>query len=1122
MQKSLKNSKSLCIVIVISLLFSGILIPSTTGVNIENVKGFNKGPSFTAVVPMKKITFVNFDENSFLDDYAYLAAIPTTVFYDGSSRLFSYPLLFYQDLYPVKEDRERSLNARQGIDYFMEDWMSYSGGKLDQMTLVNVPKSKIPSTWDARDYVTINSDNPFDIASEIALQEWSYSDTAVVAVIKENFEKNINETVGFVEGTLPAYRIGEKEFKMDKPSIGIGGTYQSFEVTDRKYKYLVAQATWDNPGFDIDMQIYDDQLGMVSSNAESSWKKGIALEIGGSFVHDYGTWEIGLTAFPKKSITPIDGKMKNMFQIPSEKNTLGLFSKTNKNKANIKVLLYPGIEVKIDDIPSFGCRDAKFVLKWDDPDAHLGLTVVDPFGTEIASSYTKEEIIHGEFRENENEETVNVSMLGECIGDEKYSVYIYTLNDLMHPVDFTLEYSWTQNYPKEEGDSFTSAANGAVLASLLNAPLLYTTSSALADTSRNTLYKLGVKKIYVINIGGHLSKDAKNEIDAIGETVYYQEPEKIYRCIKNISNSYDIVFTTIEPWMQWYVGELKPSEEINDGALFVGPASYIAAHHGSPVFIVDEHPELSKAVVYHKDFWIKNAQFRTEPSAGDMIISGRKVYKFLDKLGFDKKANPVEEEKARETIITVAGQFNIGPTWDRTFVGEALPGRFHFSPVDTSYWITRSVFYPALVFENPGMQGKIKLINGSKSKISHLPLARLKKPFGVNLVITKPSQEEEFAYPVLQTYVSAAYKFNEQASKHWGTLYTRADGVVPYVQPSPDSIDMGATDKSGAYYPDLSDTEVIPFYCKKAGYESVFSTNFDKVVENLNRGVLIWVQDAHGYHHDGGRITFWSPESPYVYEENPWRAYEPIMLKPGHIRTFLHWLPYYLSQYGDILGLQESHIQFLKKISSIWLFRFSLFSERGSTENPDVALFNPHLAGISRVINKLSGGYFEILGAFGFMIHWDRLFYNPDKLPLVTTYDGMVTTSTISGSGLTERSVTGPEFDDALKNLHSAGINTVVCFPAGTYLQMTWVRHGASYIIMDPWSTSDYCAVWLQSIIKNLALGDTIGQAYEKGIRACGPEYLTNQWWWDTLENVCFYGDPDLRVFVPGTEFSDK
>ncbi|MCK5031283.1 MAG: hypothetical protein KAR64_07440, partial [Thermoplasmatales archaeon] len=352
-----------------------------------------------------------------------------------------------------------------------------------------------------------------------------------------------------------------------------------------------------------------------------------------------------------------------------------------------------------------------------------------------------------------------------------------------------------------------------------------------------------------------------------------------------------------------------------------------------------------------------------------------------------------------------------------------------------------------------------------------------------------------------------------QASKHWGTMYTRADDITPYITPSPDDIDVGATDKVGAYYPDLDDTNVIPFYANKAGYGNVFSTNFEKVVENLNRGVLMWVQDSHGFHGDSGKVAFWNPDSPYIYEENPWRAYEPVMLKLGHSDNFIRWVFYMLSEY---MGMET-----LGKLAEFEPIKFQLFPEVGSTENPDGALYNPSLSNVNRVIEKATGGMLEILGAFGFKIHWDRLFNNPDKLPLITTYDGMITTSTRSGSGLIEKTVNGILFDDELKNLHSCGINTVVCLPAGTYLQMTWIRHGATYTIMDPWGTSDYCAVWLQSIIKNLALGDTIGQAYEKGVRAVGPEYLVDQWWWDMWENVCFYGDPDLRVFVPGTEYSD-
>ncbi|HEC89863.1 MAG TPA: hypothetical protein ENI44_04705, partial [Thermoplasmatales archaeon] len=141
------------ILIIVSIILLNSIIPAIAS---KDINGFDKGPSYKPVVPLKKVAFVDFDENSYLDDYAYLACVPTTVFYDGNANLFSYPLLFYQDSYPVKEDKERSLNARQGLDYFMEDWMSYCNDKLDGMTLINVPRDKVKQ-WPSRNIVEIKS-----------------------------------------------------------------------------------------------------------------------------------------------------------------------------------------------------------------------------------------------------------------------------------------------------------------------------------------------------------------------------------------------------------------------------------------------------------------------------------------------------------------------------------------------------------------------------------------------------------------------------------------------------------------------------------------------------------------------------------------------------------------------------------------------------------------------------------------------------------------------------------------------------------------------------------------------------------------------------------------------------
>ncbi|RLF42013.1 MAG: hypothetical protein DRN18_02940, partial [Thermoplasmata archaeon] len=64
--------------IVVVMLLSVISPMALAKTNIKDLyKGYDKGVSWKPVVPVKKVTFVNFDEDSYLDDYAYLSAIPT-------------------------------------------------------------------------------------------------------------------------------------------------------------------------------------------------------------------------------------------------------------------------------------------------------------------------------------------------------------------------------------------------------------------------------------------------------------------------------------------------------------------------------------------------------------------------------------------------------------------------------------------------------------------------------------------------------------------------------------------------------------------------------------------------------------------------------------------------------------------------------------------------------------------------------------------------------------------------------------------------------------------------------------------------------------------------------------
>jgi hypothetical protein len=237
MKKGINQSNVFLTIVIVCILLAVSILPVTLAADTKHIKSFDKGPSYKSVVSMEKITFVNFDEDSYLDDYAYLAAVPT-----------------------------------KGIDYFMEDWMSYCNGQLDQMTLINVPKNNLDNSWKSKEYDIIDADDPYTIASEIALNDWSYSDNAIIAVIDEDFEVPDNIISNELKETLPACKIHKEPTFQVEQTNSLNPVYHEFSVGD-KYRYVKAEAWWDGiliggnimiPTGDPDLQLYCRQDGEFS------------------------------------------------------------------------------------------------------------------------------------------------------------------------------------------------------------------------------------------------------------------------------------------------------------------------------------------------------------------------------------------------------------------------------------------------------------------------------------------------------------------------------------------------------------------------------------------------------------------------------------------------------------------------------------------------------------------------------------------------------------------------------------------------------------------------------------------------------------------------------------------
>jgi len=1123
---------------IILLFMVASIVPSAIAIDDSEIhkslikkSAFSKGVSWQPIVPMKKVAFVNFDKNSLLDDYAYLASIPAAVFSDGET-LFSHPLLFFQpeDTYS-DEDEYRFLNDYQGTHYLMEDWMGYSSGKLDKLTAINVDKSDLDPEWVARDAVFIEGENPFAIAGKIALNDWSYTDTAVIAVIEGDFEKPMgSETSGSVTGVVSG-EIATEQIKVKRP-YGPAPEFERFEIGE-EYKYVRVDLWYPSvvvdskllglvPGFpgivtipsiDPDLQLYMSYEGDWMQTAAISHMTITAgpLERVFSYVYTPGLWRVGVTNMPTQGPCPepehyLLGRQKGKFlfygnTLEAIRNALG----KPLTEYNCDINMYPGVEVEIPDNPPFGCRDATFKLTWDNSNINLGLSIIGPYGEEIESV----------FDEESNSQEIHFDQLGECLDDEHYNVVVYALDDVPSPTDFTVGYSWNKNISKKQADCIASACEGAVLSSIVNAPLLYTTSSNVPSSILDVIYKLGVNEIYILDLGGYLSNEALTQLsNAAVIKEHFTEYDEIYTDIMTKTGSNDVIFSTIDPWSYWHYveksSELKPYGKF-DKAFYFAPATYAAAHHGSPLLLVDNHHELSKAVVVHNEFWKKHAQGNVVPPVAPLFLTGSKVYEFLREHGFDKEG--------KESILTVAGQYDIGPTWTRMFAGIANPGAIIGTPIDSSNWISRCVFYPALIFENPALQGEVELVNGSKSIRSQPSLIpfrpfqglrqRLRKPFGSNLNIIKESKPEKYRYPVLHTYGCYGHRFNERGSKYWDAEYQTRDGIIPGRTISAHEIDEGTREKfeglSGSFYADISESEITPFYASKAGYENAFSMNYEITLDNLNQGVISWYMVLHGHSNNGGWLSWYSPTS------------VSDLLESSGMPTAISKIVQFFV--GIPLGLHPTtEVNPWRGYDQLW----------GSTEEPDSASMNAEIGlflgilGLGRRDGPLHGGLIKT-----------GLDLVPTNIPLLkfnrkNYFDGLVGPYSITAmiSKFTYAH-TATEVDDKLENLHSMSFHADSCLIGCNYLQIAFMRHGSVLQELDPWGTSYWGGFVFQEIPKDLALGKTVGESYSEGRAKVGIKYLFEndepmEWWWDEKQNTVLFSDPDVRVWIPSTEWDQE
>jgi hypothetical protein len=343
-----------------------------------------------------------------------------------------------------------------------------------------------------------------------------------------------------MSGKLDQNDILEENFEV-KQTNQLDPIYNEFSVPEG-YKYLKARvwypciyatlgfgsfqgiANISIPSGDKDLQLYckyNDDWMQTAAVSEWNQKFGMDIDIDLSYVYQNGPWRVGITDIPTKKIGRY-GSLREVFR--------NMFWGV---VYQVDIEMFPGTIIQIPEKPPFGCRDVTFKLTWENSNVDLGFSLIGPGGEEVVSSMNGSDY-----------QEMHLDQLGECLDEDNYSICVFALDNVHTPIDFTIQYSWGQEITKEEGNALASATEGAVLASVLNTPLLYTSTSHLPAVVKDVLYTLGTKNVYVVDIGHGIELEALTEIDSIVKVHHhYTILKDIYDTIKSITGNNDVVFS---------------------------------------------------------------------------------------------------------------------------------------------------------------------------------------------------------------------------------------------------------------------------------------------------------------------------------------------------------------------------------------------------------------------------------------------------------------------------------------------------------------------------------------------------------------------------------------------------
>ena len=463
-------SKPIMVFIAIALLFAPIaLFRDHASVHHELrvsfpdlVVPFELAQDESTPVPLRRIGFVANDPYSYLDEFSYIAAVPSSVFtdVDTGTRYIS-PLIL-----------------RDGSDaetWLIQDWVEYlsgDGGMTQAISIGDFTDSdilEIQSLIGTKVFPRLSGATSADVAAQLAVAEWASSEIAVFALADENFG-------------APVLTSGESSYafqNLKTESETIDSQVTSSSPVSIPFSppsstgWLEGSCNWTGAEiFTHSIRNPDGNTVDYSVGSRVYWERQDGMPL--------NFW------VPKTS----DGEWEMVIHPP--------FGVSRTIPLEFEVSYHPGFTQSVT-VPS-SARWLNVSITWDNAGTNLNLVLINPEGRLSQWSPT-ESVLAG---------------LGESV-------------DLPYPMagDWTVLVSWIdaveeQNnvdinwdlsvMPSELQDYLESAANGAVIASLLNAPLLYVAADSVPEVTTWAAERLGVDTSILVDPANIHSTSLENGV----------------------------------------------------------------------------------------------------------------------------------------------------------------------------------------------------------------------------------------------------------------------------------------------------------------------------------------------------------------------------------------------------------------------------------------------------------------------------------------------------------------------------------------------------------------------------------------------------------------------------------